>query len=200
MEAKILELFLYKEKLKFNEIVKSLKLRSNKVSYHLKKLVKEGILEKSQNHYLLSRTSEKLIPYLSSKKSPLPIILIRIGDKNQVFLHKRRKRPFKGKLGLPGGRFLVGESISQAVKRIMKEKHNINVTFDYIKSVSLEHVKDKNKLIHSFMLILIEGKTKDDISLTNIEKNKKKIISSDYQLLKNNNSPEIKIKTLYSRD
>ncbi|MBI2628813.1 NUDIX domain-containing protein [Candidatus Pacearchaeota archaeon] len=200
MESKILELFLYKEKIKFNEIVKTLKLRSNKVAYHLKKLVKEGILEKFQNEYSLSKTSEKLIPYLSNKKSPLPAILIRIGNKDKVFLCEREKRPFKGKLGLPGGRLLLGESISQAVKRIMKEKYSINAKFDRINSIALEHVKDKKLMVHSFILIFTEAKTKDKPHLTNIEENKKRIISSDYQLLKNNRYYKIKIKTLYSHD
>jgi len=192
MEKNILELFLFNHKLKFSEIEKQLKIRSNKLSYHLKNLVKKGILEKQEETYQLSKTSEHLIPYLSDKKSPLPVLLVHIGNKKQSFLYKRQKRPFKDKLSLPGGRILLNESITQGVKRIMKEKFNINAKLKKINSISLEHVGTKNK-IHSFFLILTTATTKDNITLTNIEKNKAKIISSDYKLLKNNLDKELKI-------
>ena len=42
MKKEILQLFLYNDKLKFNEIEKSLKSRSNKVAYHLKNLIKKN--------------------------------------------------------------------------------------------------------------------------------------------------------------
>ena len=76
MEEKILNLFLYQHKLKFNEIEKQLPERSNKLAYHLKKLITKGILEKQGDNYQLTKTSEHLIPYLSNKKSILPVVLI----------------------------------------------------------------------------------------------------------------------------
>lgn len=196
MENKILELFLYNNKLKFHEIEKNLKVMSNKLSYHLKKLVKEGILNKKQEHYELSETAEKLIPYLSDKKAVLPVILIHIGDKKNALLYKREKRPFKGYLSLPGGRILINESIPEATKGIMKEKFNIEAKLKKINSVSLEHVEKSGKTVHSFLLISVSAEA--DVQLTNIEKNKSRIISSDYKLIKQAAS-EIKIKTLISK-
>ncbi|MEA3329798.1 MAG: NUDIX domain-containing protein [Nanoarchaeota archaeon] len=198
MEKNILELFLFDNKLKFNEIVKALNQRSNKIAYHLKKLIKKQILIKENETYSLSKTSEKLIPYLSDKKSTLPIILIHLGNEKQCLLYKRKKRPFKDILSLPGGRLLIKESIQQATKRILKEKHNIKSKLKKVNSVSLEHVKNKNKKVHSFLLIFVTVTSKDKISLTNIKENKSKIISSDYKLLKKDLDKEIKIQTLIS--
>jgi DNA-binding Lrp family transcriptional regulator len=221
-ERKILELFLFNYKLKFNEIEKQLKIRSNKLAYHLKQLVNKEILTKENEEYSLSKSSEHLIPYLSDKQSVLPVILIHIGDKKQVFLYSREKRPFKDKLSLPGGRLLIKESIGEATARIIKSKFNINAKLKTIHSVSLEHVKnsgskflstsrieeykdnslsvknDSNK-VHSFLLIFVSATTKEKIMLTNIEKNRVKIISSDYKLLKNNLDSDIKIKSINSR-
>jgi len=196
MESKILELFLYNNKLKFNEIEKNLNIRSNKLSYHLSKLIKAGILTKKQNSYELSETAEHLIPYLSGKKAVLPVILIHIGDKNRAFLYQREKKPFKGFLSLPGGRLLINESIEEAAKRIMKEKFNTDIIFRKINSVSLEHVKKSGKTMHSFLLILVSAEAKN-IQLTDITKDKKRIIPSDYKLMKRTGS-EIKIKTIIS--
>ncbi|MBU3913150.1 MAG: NUDIX domain-containing protein [Nanoarchaeota archaeon] len=187
MEQEILKLFTLNEKLKFSEIEKLVKVRSNKLAYHLKHLAKKGILIKENEFYTLSETAEHLIPYLSDKKSPLIVILIRIGNQNKCFLQKRGKRPFKDKLSLPGGRLLVSETIPEAVKRIMKEKFSINAEIKKIISISHEFVKRKNRTLHSFILILTEAISKDNIKLENIKENKNKIIKSDYNLITSNN-------------
>ena len=185
MENKILNLFTFNNRLKFNEIERLLNTRSNKLAYHLRNLVYKNILVKEDNNYSLAENSEQIIPYLSEKNHILPVVLIHLGNKKEVFLHKRNKRPYKDYLSLPGGRILIGESIEDAIKRIMKEKFNLYVNLKKINSVSLEHVKKNNKVIHSFFLIFVSAKTKNDIKLFNIRRNKSKIIKSDYYLLNN---------------
>lgn len=198
MEKQILSLFLTNKKLKFNEIEKFLNVRSNKLDYHLKKLINKKILEKEKEFYSLSETSEYLIPYLSEKKSVLPVILIHIGDDKETFLYKREKRPYKNLLSLPGGRVIICETLKDSVRRIMKEKHKINASIQKIHSVSMEHVKKNNKIIHSFLLIFVSAKTKNKIELTNLSKNKSRIIASDYKLIKENLNSQIEIKTIFS--
>lgn len=204
MEQKIFSAFLYNKELKFNEIEKLTKERSNKIAYHLDKLLKKGILTKNNDRYKLSQTAEEMIPYISEKKSVLPVILISITKNKKIFLIKRKKRPFKNKLSLPGGRLLLGEKISEAVKRIMKEKFQINAELKKINSISLEHVKNPNseKTIHSFLLIFVDAKPKNNgLEYLDIEKPeiKKKIISSDYKLIKNDSNKKIDIKQVISR-
>lgn len=198
MEQKILELFLFNNKLKFSEIEKALKTRSNKLTYHLKKLENKKILIKEKEFYKISSTAEYLIPYLSNKKHVLAVILIHIGNNKKSFLPKRKKRPFKNKLGVPSGRIILGENFNDSVKRIMKEKFNINAKLKKINSISLEHVKKDNKIVHSFLHVFITATTKDKINYIDIESNKDKIISSDYKLIKNDLNKEIKIKTFFT--
>ena len=197
MEEKILSAFLYSKKLKFSEIEKSVKTRSNKLAYHIKKLENQGILIKEKEFYSLSEFAQKIIPYLSSKQSALPVILIAIKEKEKVFLIKRKKRPFLDKLSLPGGRLLVGEEINDSVKRIMKEKFSINAKLSKINSVSLEHTIKNKKKIHSFLLIFVTATTKDKINYSTL--NKKEMITSDYELIKNNLDKEIKINTFLTK-
>lgn len=198
MEKQILDLFLFNHQLKFNKMEKLLRSRSNKVAYHLNKLIKKGILKKENELYSLSETSEHFIPYLSDKKSALAVILIHIGNKKSCFLYKRQKRPFKEKLSLPGGRLRIKESINQCIQRIMKEKFNIQSKLKKINSISLEHVKSKGKIVHSFILIFVTAKTKQKIELIEIKKNKSKIISSDYKLLKNDLAKKANINVIHS--
>jgi len=191
MEKDILNLFLYSEKLKFNEMEKSLNERSNKLAYHLKNLVNKRIVSKKGDYYKLSR--ENLIPYLSLKKHILPVILVYIGNEKECFLIERKKKPFKGLLGFPGGRMLLKENIGDSVKRIMKEKNNIDVSLKKIHSVSIEHIKNSKEIIQSDLLIFVTAATRDRIKLTNTKKNKSRIISSDYKLLKRHLTKNIKI-------
>jgi DNA-binding Lrp family transcriptional regulator len=55
IEKKILNLFQYNHKLKFSEIEDSLKIRSNKIAYHIKSLVKKKILIKEGETYTIIR-------------------------------------------------------------------------------------------------------------------------------------------------
>jgi ADP-ribose pyrophosphatase YjhB (NUDIX family) len=184
MEKEIIQLFLTNNRLKFSQIEKSLRMRSNKLDYHLKKLISKKIIEKKNNLYSLTESSEYLIPYISEKNPVLPVVLILIGDKKRAFLYKRTKRPYKNKLSLPGGRIILGESIKESVKRIMKEKHNLNATLEKINSISIEHIKKNNKIINSFLLIFTAAKVKEKVNFVDIEKYKKDIIKSDYDLIK----------------
>lgn len=201
MENSILNQFLFKHKLKFSEIEKALKIRSNKLAYHIKNLVKKKILEKHGETYSLSETAETLIPYLYEKKSPLPVILVAITKtRDKIFLHKRSKRPFKNKLSLPGGRILQGESIKEAAERIMKNKHNINCKFKNTNSVSIEHIIRQDKKLHSFVLILVTATTEDKIEYTSLSKNSQNIITSDYNLVKNNLKEKVIINEFLTKD
>ncbi|SRR3989344_1137293 len=191
MEKEILALFLYNEKLKFNEIEKCLKVRSNKIAYHLKNLIKKEILLKSGNSYKLSK--ENLIPYLSAKRHVLPIILIYIGNGRECFLVERDKKPFKNFMGMPGGRIILGENLNEAVERIMYEKHKITAKLKKINSVSIEHIKNSRGIFQTDLIIFATATTKNKIYLTNIKENKSRIISSDYKLIKNHLGKETKI-------
>src|SRR3989344_4975555 len=95
--------FLYNERLKFNEIEKLTKLRSNKLAYYIKKLIEEGIITKENDFYKLSEKSEPLIPYITEKQTILPVVLVALKENDKIFLHRRNKRPYKGLLGLPAG-------------------------------------------------------------------------------------------------
>ncbi len=195
----ILKLFQYEEKLSFTDIQAALKIRSNKLAYHLKKLTKNKILIKEDGYYALSEATECLVPYMAEKKSVLTVILIHIGDQNKVYLIKRTKRPYKNLLSLPGGRILAGESIEQAVSRIMKIKFNINAKLKKVRSISLEHLIKNNKNVNSFLLIFVSAETKEDIELKELKKVKDDVIKSDYKLLMEDLNKELRIKTIYSK-
>ncbi len=198
MEKVILNVFLYKNKLRFSEIEDKTGLRSNKLAYYLKKLISKGIVVKNKENYMLSEKYEHLIPYLTEKQAILPVLLIVAEKKGKYFLYHRDKRPYNDFLSLPGGRILVGENIKKATMRIMKDKFGINSSFKGIKSISLEHVRKKGKIIYSFLLMLVSVSTREDIKYYGLEENRKNMIRSDYLLLKNNLDSNLKVPIINS--
>lgn len=182
-KEKIIELFVFHKKLKFNEIEKLSSMRSNKIDYYLKQLLKEGVLKKKDKEYFLSESAESLIPYVSLKQAAIPVILIKIQQGNKVFLYKRTKRPYQGKLSLPGGRIIVGEDLIGATSRIMKEKHGLTVKFKQVDSISFEHLIKSKKIINTFFLICVSAECGDNLTLVSLNKEKKNIIPSDYKLI-----------------
>lgn len=198
MEQKILALFLYHEKLKFNEIEKLLKTRSNKLAYHLKNLVRKNILMKEKDRYKLAK--ENLIPYLSEKDSALPVVLIHVGNKDKCFLYKRQKRPFKDKFSLPGGRMILGENLGRATERIMNEKFKVKCKLKKVHSVSLEQIKNQSEVFQTDLIIFVSAETRDVVKLTDIKKNKSKIISSDYKLLTQDIDKNVEVNNFITKD
>ena len=59
MENKILNLFSYNHKMKFNEIEKEIKIRSNKLAYHLKNLIKKEIISKKAEEYKIENNFQR---------------------------------------------------------------------------------------------------------------------------------------------
>jgi len=199
MKNKVIEVFLYNDKLKFSEIEKLTNLRSNKLAYYLKSFEEEKLITKENGNYSLSDDFEHIIPYVSEKQAVLPAVLIVLGKNSKFFLPFREKKPYKGFLGLPAGRILLGENIEDAVKRIMKNKYGIDAKLGYVNSVSIEHVRKNGKVIHSFLLILVSASTKQNLNYIDIEKNKKRIIKSDYWFLKNHRKLRYDLKTINSK-
>ena len=198
MENQILTLFAHEPQLTFSNIKERIKIRSNLLSYWLKKMIQKGIIIKSGRLYKLAESSEHLVPYLSENKSTLPVILIILRNKNKVFLHKREKRPYKGLLSIPGGRLLIGESINDAARRIMKVKFGVNIEKISIKSIHLEHVKKNKSVVYSFLLITTQAATRDTLNFIDFKKVRAKIIPSDYQIINSTSDDPIHIKTITS--
>lgn len=193
-EKKIFKQFLYNEELLFSQIEKQTKISSNLLSYFLKKLIKNNLLEKKKNkQYKLTNKGEKLIPFYTEIESlnPLVVILLTIVKDEKILLVKREKRPYNGLWSLISGRMLIDESISEAGKRIFEKKLRAKCKVNKINSVVHERFIAKEAK-HAFVFFMIEveplEKTLEHsglkwFSLKRIPKSK--TIASDYWLIKN---------------
>ncbi|MGV8150624.1 MAG: NUDIX domain-containing protein [Candidatus Woesearchaeota archaeon] len=201
---KIFELFLDRFRLKFSDIEKEVKIRSNKLSYHIDSLKKSGLIEKSGEYYILTSKAEGYLPIISGKSKdassigPIPIILCAITSKDRVLLIKRTARPYKNYWSLIGGKILLHEDIKSAALRKAKEETGIDCEFKSLNAILHEHVETNGKIKHSFILFFVklhpkkvksaEGKWFDINKIKNEE-----IIPTDYYLIKNMLNSKIKM-------
>ena len=195
----IFKLFLENTKLKFNEIEKALKIRSNMVSYHLEKIQKEGLLKKEDDFYFLTKKAERYLPIIKhvigEELSPVPVMLVALVNKNKILLIKRNKRPYKDYWSAIGGKMRMEESFKEAGKRVIKEKTGIDADFENICNVLYERVEGEGIIKHSFMHFFTKMKTKTtefkmseygELKWFNIKDlDNEKIIPSDLWLIKN---------------
>jgi ADP-ribose pyrophosphatase YjhB (NUDIX family) len=204
---KIFALFLHSNRLKFNQIEKSLGARSNIVAYHLEQMQKEKLLEKRGEYYYLTKHAEKYLPIFShlvgEELSPLPVVLIAIRHQNKILLIKRNKRPYKDYWAMVGGKVLLEESIEHACLRLVKEKTGLDGTFVSTNAIVHEKVEGDGMIKHAFILLFATVKVssikcKESAEGTLkwfllVKDHKNDIVPSDAWLIKHQLSSKIKI-------
>jgi len=220
--SEIFRLFLEHNKLKFNEIEKSLKkslkIQSNMVSYHLTSMIKDGLLIKKGEYYLLTEHAEKYIPLFSDifgmDVSPLPIILVAVVHKDNILLVKRNKRPYKNYWSMIGGKLLLHEDIKDAAIRLVKEKTGLDSKFSSLNNIMHERVEGSGIVKHSFILLFVKVSVNNigfketragELKWFNIKKLNKqleleKTIPSDYWLIIHSLNKKIIIPRLYMHE
>lgn len=191
-KKEIFKQFLFNKKLRFNEIEKLTKIRSNELAYYVEKLIENDILKKNEEFYELSETYEKFIPFFSEQLSPLPVVLIACIKDDKILLSKREKRPYENHWGLVGGKIYLNETINSAAKRMLKEKTYLDGEVVSINSVVHEQVKDDEEIKHAYFLFFVvmnssnEIKEKQNMKWFDLsEVDKLKIIPSDLWLIQN---------------
>ncbi len=196
---KIYELFVRSKRLRFSEIEKALGIKSNTLTYHLNSMIEEGMLQKEDDEYMLSTHGEKLLPFFAHITQKLtggclPVVLSAIIKDDQILLIKRKKRPYQGYWGLPGGKLHLEESIEECGLREVKEETGLDCTFSHIAAIVHERVKEKDEYKHAFLLFFVVLKLKSG-KLTESEEGRlewfplktlqpDRIIPSDYHMIK----------------
>lgn len=165
LKHQIYDLFTKSQRLRFSEIRKTLNVESNILSYHLKEMVKDGLIEKDEDDYVLSVQGERKIPFFTQFSSQvhgaIPVVIVAIIKGKNILLLRRNKRPYQGYWGMPGGALIMSETIEEnAISRAKKET-NLDCEFDKISAVVHERVVEKGSFKHAFVLFLVAVKPKN---------------------------------------
>jgi hypothetical protein len=125
LQAEIFAKLRHNQKLRFKDL-KNPELESSQFMYHLKGLMAQKLVEKTNDgYYILSQKGIGLAQHFSSalgnlNEAPLSYTLLFIRTStNKWFILRRQKQPHISKLACISGKIRMDETIKQAVEREM---------------------------------------------------------------------------------
>lgn len=109
------------------------RVESNKFSYHLQKLIAQGLVKKAARGYMLTTEGvhycSRLTFYDTVRIQPkIVTLMVCKNGKDEFLVYERRKLPFIGTIGFPYGKIHAGESVHDAASREIKEKTGFTAT------------------------------------------------------------------------
>ena len=91
---------------------------------------------------------------MSTTSYPIPAVIAMVIHDDKVLLVRRGKEPNKGRWGLPGGKIELGEAITEAALRELKEETNITAQAEQILTAFDVIMHDeKQQTQHHYILI-----------------------------------------------
>ncbi|MEO5950819.1 MAG: NUDIX domain-containing protein [Candidatus Saccharimonadales bacterium] len=152
-QVAIMRYLLFTPQAGFAELQKRTNLTSDHFNFHIKKLLDEGYVEKSDGHYKLSRKGKEYANRMDTdeneiEKQPKVSVVIILERKNEngerEFLYQQRKKnPYFDFWGRLGGKMRWGESVIDAAKRELFEEAKLEADLEF---KLLYHKRDFDKL------------------------------------------------------
>jgi ADP-ribose pyrophosphatase YjhB (NUDIX family) len=128
VQRSIIKKLLSAPKLRYAQI-KPKNVEGNLFTYHLRKLITEGLIDKSKEGlYGLTAQGKLFVDRLSMKTlSPriqpkIVTMMVIKNDKDEYIVYKRKREPFIKHIGFPHGKIHLGESVYDASHRELTEK------------------------------------------------------------------------------
>lgn len=147
----ILRQLLFSPKARFSELNKT-GLTSDQFTFHLNKLIRDGLVEKQADGYRLTTTGMEIAGRVDIKtvkilKQPKLSVMVFVeregGDKKEVLVSERLTDPVKGKVSLPVTKVIMGESLVAAAKRCLYQETGLSAEEARFAGVfQYQHYKD----------------------------------------------------------
>ena len=141
--------------LRFNELLID-ELTSEHMNYHLKELIKYGLVAKEGNEYALTDAGKDYSNLMDDnveiiEKQPKTSVLLRVireteSGEIEHLLSRRLRQPYLGKVGRLTGKVRFGETIIAAAKRELYEETGLIATEVSLEKIyhKLRHDNDEN--------------------------------------------------------
>jgi 8-oxo-dGTP diphosphatase len=171
----------------YSDLYKILDLRSNLFNYHLRTLLKQNLVLKSDKKYRLSSVGQSISPYLDIEKQPIVTVLLAIINGGNMALVKRSKYAFHGHWAIPGGKIKFGEAAEEAAKRICRKETGLEPrSVEYVATIQ-EIVNENGKEKHHFIFLLYKANTEGELKNARffpLSKLPRKTVPSDIRMLR----------------
>jgi ADP-ribose pyrophosphatase YjhB (NUDIX family) len=148
---------------KFNDIRKEIKIDSNKLTYHLKKLSGANFIFVENGIYKLTEECKNFFPYrkiITQKQIPImPVTAVAIIRDDKVFLQNKPGEPGRGNLILTGGTAPFQLSIEDSAKQKVFEQIGVKISNLKLRAISESLVVNGTKINQHWIVYLFTAKT-----------------------------------------
>lgn len=167
-QTHILRELLFTDQAGFAQLQKPTGLSSDHFKFHIKRLVELGYVEKlAAGQYRLSAAGKEYANKLDTTnrtlerqpKSAVILVIEKVEDGTSYFLlQQRRKHPYFGFWGFPGGKIRWGETIMQAAGRELHEETGLRASLTH-RGTYHEHVieTESGTLLEDKIFQIIHG-------------------------------------------
>lgn len=142
----------------------------NLFTYHLKGVVKEGLVSKREDGMYQLTAQGKLyadrlsMETLTVRAQPKIVTLIVLRNAYGEYLfYRRNKQPLIGKVGFPYGKLHLGENIAAAAKRELKEKTGLESELSHRGDGYITVSEKKDPISHIMFHLFVGTATKAEL-------------------------------------
>ena len=187
MEDKILKRFSRHKKLKFNDLKEE--TESNKLSYHLKKLIQENLITKNEDFYFLTDKGEEKLCYLQDKdqlKQPIQDVFLLPFKDGKYIVQKRTKRPFLNVTIPIGARIRKGESIFETAKKKLLKDTGMTGDLHFKGIVDTKTFKQDKLFLHHILNVFLIDNLQGNLTPSTDKGENSWMTEQEYYKQKNN--------------
>lgn len=153
LQKRIFAKLVYVDVARFSDL-KPKNVESNLFMYHLKQLIKNGLVEKRTGGYSLSPAGKAFADRLSLsdftyriQPKVITILAVKRTD-GQWLMLERMHQPYIGKIGFPSGKVHFGEQIKAAAQRELQEKAGFTTRLAYRGQIEYRFYEGETVISH----------------------------------------------------
>lgn len=165
-------------------------LGSDQLTYHIKELEKEGLLEKQNKEYSLTAKGKEYANRMDTEnaqveKQPKVGVLIIAEQDGKLLRQTRLKHPYYGFMGMVSGKVRYGDTVEDTARRELQEETGLLAAKIEVKFVLHEHVYStegellEDKLFHVIHATELSGELIDTKEGANEWVDADKFVESD---------------------